>query len=823
MRSVEEILNGLDSLFEHQKMDEVELYLQQALQEAMNEKEDSIVITIVNELIGFYRDISMYEKSIYYCEQILPFMEMRGLKDSIHYATTCLNVANAYRAAGHWEQSLEHYHKVKMVYDKMLTPTDSLYASYYNNLSLLYQEMENFEEAAKCLKTALVIIEAYGDIIKVAITCSNLAASLLRINKQEEAESYLNRALQIFIEDGERDFHYGAALSVMGELQLRKGCFIESQRYYKRALAELEKHVGKTEYYYRTLDNLEQVKKMIASSNCDSIEIDNSFNGNVSDKIHNDTSLSKQLFQEYYYEFGAPMIQENFPEFVDKIAIGKAGEGSECFGFDDEYSKDHDFGPGFSMWVTRETYGEIGVQLQDEYNKLPVTYRGITRKDMDTGKGRVGVCIIEEFYERIIGMGKAPETIQEWSTIEESSLATATNGWVLKDEEGIFTCIREKILQYYPEELWKSKIAQCMYHISQYGQYNYGRMAGRADVVTAEQCRSGFVKNVMQLIYLLNRTYAPYYKWMYKGLEKIDDFGMKERLNELALLPIMTIDENNALMEYICTSLLSHMEKLNMIVLNPYTTYMEHYIGQVLSHNSDVKTDEKEKISREVAMDENKKISVDDVIMKDVNNKDDLVEKLVELEWENFDQVKNEGGRADCQDDWDTFSIMRTSQYLTWTDEMLQSYIDDFEVAMARGWNLITEKYGRMMESTAPNRFDEIKNQFPYLPEEKKNIIEEIVSIQVTWMEEFAAHYPYMAGNSRDIHTSEDTCFSTSFETYLRGELRTYSDKTLDLYGRFIVSYLQEGKNLTKDIMTNTALLYGYESLEKAEELLSQG
>ena len=823
MRSVEEILNGLDTLFEHQKMEEVESYLQQALQEAMDEKEDSIVITIVNELIGFYRDISMYEKSIYYCEQILPFMEMRGLKDSIHYATTCLNVANAYRAAGHWEQSLEHYHKVKMVYDKMLTPTDSLYASYYNNLSLLYQEMGNFEDAAKCLKTALVIIEAYGDIIKVAITCSNLAASLLRIDQQEEAESYLNRALQIFIEDGERDFHYGAALSVMGELQLRKGCPIESQQYYERALAELEKHVGKTEYYYRTLDNLEQVKKMMHTSNDDFVNDDTSFNGNVTDKIHKDTSLSKQLFEEYYYEYGEPMLREKFPKFVDKIAIGKAGEGSECFGFDDEYSKDHDFGPGFSMWVTRETYGQIGEQLQDEYDKLPTTYRGITRKDMDTGKGRVGVCIIEEFYERIIGMGKDPETLQEWSAIEESGLATATNGWVLKDEEGIFTSIREKILLYYPEELWKSKIAQCMYHISQYGQYNYGRMAGRADVVTAEQCRSGFIKNVMQLIYLLNRTYAPYYKWMYKGLEKIDDFGMKERLNELALLSIMAIDENNALMEYICTSLLSHMEKLNMIVLNPYTTYMEHYIGQVLSYNSDVETEEEEKISIEGAMDENKKISVDDVIMKDVNNKEDLVEKLVELEWENFDQVKNEGGRADCQDDWDTFSIMRTSQYLTWNEEMLQSYIDDFEVAMARGWNLITEKYGRMMESTAPSRFEEIKNQFPHLPEEKKNIIEEIVKIQVTWMEEFASQYPYMAGNSRDIHTSEDTCFSTSFETYLRGEMRTYSDKTLDLYGRFIVSYLQEGKNLTKDIMTNTALLYGYESLEKAEELLAQG
>ena len=89
-------------------------------------------------------------------------------------------------------------------------------------------------------------------------------------------------------------------------------------------------------------------------------------------------------------------------------------------------------------------------------------------------------------------------------------------------------------------------------------------------------------------------------------------------------------------------------------------------------------------------------------------------------------------------------------------------------------------------------------------------------------MEEFATEYPHMAGNSRVIHTCEDTPFSTSFETYLRGEMRTYSDKTLDLYGRFIVSYLQAGKNLTKEIMNNTALLYGYESLEKAEELLGE-
>lgn len=803
MKNVEEILAGLDMLFSQQKMSEVEPYLQKALKDAMDSGDSSAVITIVNELIGFYRDISQYEKALYYCEQILPFMEMHGLKGSIHYATTCLNVANAYRAAGEWSASLKYYEEVKKVYDKMLTPTDSLYASYYNNLSLLYQEMGKFEKSAECLKTALVIIEAYGDKIKVAITCSNLAASLLRTEEITQAEDYLGRALQIFKEDGERDFHYGAALSVMGELQFRKQQYEEALYYYKRALEELEKHVGKTEYYYRTLDNLEEVKKVLEKQkkNSEKTQYTNLIKeGEVQEEselqafnIVEKRTLGQQMFEDFYYEYGAPMLEKKFPAFLNKIAIGKVGEGSDCFGFDDEISMDHDFGPGFCMWVTKETYEQIGTFLQAEYEKLPTVFRGIERKEMEQGKGRVGVCMIEDFYERILGNKKAPETLEEWSRLEEFSLATATNGWILKDEEGIFSKMREKLLAYYPEELWRSKLAQCMYHISQYGQYNYKRMAERADFVTAEQCRSSFINSVIDLVYLLNRTYAPYYKWKFKGLSKIEDFGISSKIQQLVLIPIMNVDENVSLIEYICVVLLRQMEQKKLLERIPQTTYMEHYIGQILDG-----------VRREK--------------VKSTNN--ELVDKLVRLEWENFDQVKNEGGRADCQDDWGTFSIMRTSQYLTWTEDMLQSYIQDFEAAMEKGWNLITEKYGRMMESTAPVQFEEIKEQFPILAEEKKAIIEEIVKIQVAWMEEFACEYPHMAGNSRVIHTSEDTLFSTSFETYLRGEMGTYSDKTLDLYGRFIVTYLQEGKNLTKEIMTNTALLYGYESLEKAEELL---
>ena len=805
MRDIETILFDLDRLFKEQKIDEVEPFLQEALQEAMNSKNFSAVITIVNELIGFYRDISQYEKSLYYSEQILPFMEMQGLKGSIHYATTCLNIANAYRAAGEWNTSLKYYEEVKAAYDELLTPEDSLYASYFNNLSLLYQEMGNFGKAAECLKKALQIIEPYKDIIKIAITCSNLAASLLRVEKQQEAEYYLKRALQIFVDDGEKDFHYGAALSVMGELQFQKQQYKESKKYYQKALKELEKHVGKTEYYYRTLDNLEQVEKMLVTqknaSNLTEAEMHKSFSeDNICNTFPDNTkSLGYQMFEDFYYEHGEPMLFTKFPEYIDKIAIGKVGEGSECFGFDDTASLDHDFGPGFCMWVTQKTYDEIGEKLQREYNNLPITFRGITRKTMETGKDRVGVLVIEDFYHRILGLNKAPETLEEWSRVDEFSLATATNGWVLKDPEGKFSNIRNQLLAYYPDKVWRAKIAQSLYTISQYGQYNYSRMSQRADIVTAEQCRSGFIKSVMELVYLLNRTYAPYYKWMFKGLERLDDYGIGDKLNKLVLTPIMNIEENLHCIEEICVLLLEQMESKDLLIKNSNTTYLEHYIGQIINS----KTEEKKNTMKS-------------------NKKELLVEKLVHLEWENFDKVKNEGGRANCQDDWGTFSIMRTSQYQTWTEEMLESYIQDFEEAMKKDWNLITEKYGRMMESTAPERFNEIKDQFPFLPKEKQAIIEEIVKIQVTWMEEFASEFPNMAGNSRVIHTYEDTPFSTSFETYLRGELKTYSNRTLDLYGRFIVSYLQSGKNLTKDIMSNTAFLYGYESLEKAEELLER-
>ena len=148
---------------------------------------------------------------------------------------------------------------------------------------------------------------------------------------------------------------------------------------------------------------------------------------------------------------------------------------------------------------------------------------------------------------------------------------------------------------------------------------------------------------------------------------------------------------------------------------------------------------------------------------------------------------------------------------------MLLQNLYDFDREFKLNHNLITEKYGRMMQSTDPKRYEEIKDNFPEVGPDKAAIIEEIVAMQVSWMEEFATKYPKLGRRARSIHSNEDFEYETSYETYLRGEISTYSDKMLELYAKYIVSFAQSGKNVAEEIMKQSVRMYGYDSLEAAE------
>ncbi len=793
---MQNLTEKIDELFAQNRGQEAEMLLKSCLKDALLTGNLQEAVPIINELIGYCRETSQVEKSYEYAELVLLVMNQMKLQGTIPYATTLLNIANAYRAGGRLEDSLNMYEHVQEIYRQQLGEGDMLVASLHNNMSLLYQEMGRFDLARGALLKALAIVEKKPDaVFEVAVTYANLATTDLNLGMDEEAEKCFTESIRLFEENNIKDTHYCAALSALATNYYRKGEYCEAEKYFQKAMEGIEQHLGRNEYYQRMKENAAVCRQAYEKE--DDLEMLVASNG----------KKGLDICRAYYEIYGRPMIEEKFPEYLDKIAVGLVGEGSDCFGFDDEISRDHDWGPGFHIWVTEEVYSKIGRKMQEAYDALPKEFMGYKLVTSIQGQKRRGVHTITHFYKKILGEENFPEDRYlykesgsgeqkvldkeglakriKWENIEDFALAAAVNGEVFADPEGIFTGIRKVLQEEYPVRLRYLKIAEAAARFCQSGQYNVPRVLKRDDAVTAKLFLAEAVKEALKLLYHIEETFPPHDKWLLHGLRKKDKVQDILALLEMAVLE--PIESASNLLESVA-------EKLAHIL------YQEDFISDTDSYldTHAVELIFKGGIAELTA--------------------EELAEKIARLEFEAFDKVKNLGGRADCQDDWFTFSIMRKSQYLTWNKKMLMQYYYDFSREYERGHNLIEEKYGRMMESTAPMEYAAIKDHFPAIDGQKKSIIEAIVGMQVNWMEEFAVQYPNLAGNARSIHTYEDSPWNTSYETYLRGEISTYSDKMLQLYGRYIVELSRAGENPARKIMEHSVLMYGYDGLEEAEE-----
>ncbi|MFA4837699.1 MAG: DUF4125 family protein [Dehalococcoidia bacterium] len=203
-----------------------------------------------------------------------------------------------------------------------------------------------------------------------------------------------------------------------------------------------------------------------------------------------------------------------------------------------------------------------------------------------------------------------------------------------------------------------------------------------------------------------------------------------------------------------------------------------------------------------------------------MDRKEELISRIVEIEWQMFQGVSNIGGQAGCQQDHVTFEIMRSSQSMGWSEATLESYLDDLLETERTGRNLLTEKYARMMERTSPLEYAGIKHLLPPLAPEVPPLIDEITTIVLEWEKELLHKYPYILKRGRPINSSEDTPFVTSIETYLRGELATYSPRTLGLYRDNVLKLKDEGINGSEIILEHTMKRYGFGSLEDAHNRL---
>ena len=229
-----------------------------------------------------------------------------------------------------------------------------------------------------------------------------------------------------------------------------------------------------------------------------------------------------ELCERFFYEYGAPMLHGQFSHIEPYLAVGLVGSGSECFGYDDEISRDHDFEAGFCIFLPDEDIvsRRVEFELERAYSRLPRQFMGYRRSVVSpVGGNRHGVIRMSKFFDQKTGRADAELSLRDWFFVPEQSLAEATNGKVFFDNYGRFSRIRDRI-SYLPEDVRLKKLAGNLLLMGQSGQYNYARCVSRGETAAAQLAVGEFVRSALNVIFLINRRYAPYYKWAFRTLSE---------------------------------------------------------------------------------------------------------------------------------------------------------------------------------------------------------------------------------------------------------------------------------------------------------------
>ena len=182
--------------------------------------------------------------------------------------------------------------------------------------------------------------------------------------------------------------------------------------------------------------------------------------------------------------------------------------------------------------------------------------------------------------------------------------------------------------------------------------------------------------------------------------------------------------------------------------------------------------------------------------------KDRTIEEILDIELAMFLSVNSEQ-TSGCQDHPESFKLHRRVQFSVWSVDTLASYLADLRLAQDSGKNLMRKKYALMQG---------------LIPQENTNLlIEAIVRIKIGWQAEMFRKYPALMRGARPLTDAEEDARMTSFETYARGELETYSDRTLERLHADLVAKRARGINVSEEVYELLAKASGYASLQEAE------
>ncbi len=229
-----------------------------------------------------------------------------------------------------------------------------------------------------------------------------------------------------------------------------------------------------------------------------------------------------EIARAYWEGYGRPMLQEHFPELAGLVAVGLCGSGSECLGYDDEVSRDHDFEPGFCLFLPGEDRVDrrTAFRLERAYAALPREFMGLTRARMSpVGGERHGVLRLADFLKEKTGSAEGMLTVADWLRVPEQSLLEVTGGEIWMDEGELITPVRRR-LAFLPEDIRLRKLSGELLIMNQSGQYNYRRCLDHGERGAALLSAGEFVRAALHALLLLEGRYMPYYKWAFRTLRE---------------------------------------------------------------------------------------------------------------------------------------------------------------------------------------------------------------------------------------------------------------------------------------------------------------
>jgi len=245
-----------------------------------------------------------------------------------------------------------------------------------------------------------------------------------------------------------------------------------------------------------------------------------------------------QLGRALYEATVAPLMQSTFPDVPYAAAL--IGAGSDVLGYDTERSMDHDWGPRLNLILEEDDVRRLRDDLLDLVEqRLPDTVLGVPIEQQgaaqvpggevafhnSVGKVRRHGVMVQSPGE-ILARTTAIEDIQrldvaEWLATPQQALLEFTAGPVFRDDIGTLTAMRDA-LAWYPDDVWYALMAAQWQRLAQVEPF-IGRTGEIGDDVGSNMIAVSMLHDVMRLVLLQNRHYAPYAKWLGSAFARLPD------------------------------------------------------------------------------------------------------------------------------------------------------------------------------------------------------------------------------------------------------------------------------------------------------------